>query len=123
MVDTGKTGHHCIQIGAKTLLWRPGHSKATRLTLENVDDGSKAVVDWPSRTRTLTWPARIKFKDGGNYKVHLEGVPTSRRFVLHLLPEGLRTDAHRAARMFGKGCERQSRQLLAKAAIAAARVK
>ena len=118
VVNTGKAGDQCVQEGKRTLLWRSQHAKATILTLKNVDDGSKAVIKWPPLNSTLAWPNKTTRSDGANYQVHLKGVPTRRRFVLHLVPASLLSTARRAVWMEKKGCINQAKRLLASEASA-----
>ena len=114
VIDTGNREKiYCIQEGGQTLFWRSNHAKTTMLTLESLKEKNKVVVVWPRSTRTLTWPPKIPLLDGAEYRSHLKGKRRKKKFVLHLVPSGLPTNAHRAVWMARKGCVAQAKRLLA----------
>ena len=114
VVETGKRGkNYCIQEGGPALLWRSNQAKVTILTLENLTTKNKVVVVWPRSTRTMTWPPKITLLDGAKYRSHLKGDRRKKKFILHLVPSGLPSDAHRAVWMAKKGCVVQAKRLLA----------
>ena len=94
-------------------MWRSNQAKVTILTLENLTTKNKVVVVWPRSTRTMTWPPKITLLDGAEYRSHLKGKRRKKKFILHLVPSGLPTNAHRAVWMAKKGCVAQAKRLLA----------
>ena len=60
------------------------------------------------------WRAGAALGEGDKYLARMKGRRVSSKLVLHLVPEGLPTDAHRTAWMADKGCLGQARRLLAR---------
>lgn len=73
-----------------------------------------ALAALPAGAQTLPWPSKTTLGEGDKYLARMKGRRVSSKLVLHLVPEGLPTDAHRAAWMADKGCLRQARRLLAR---------
>lgn len=108
-----RTGTHCAAAGGTTRFWRSSISKATSLSLRLMPNGGKAEVDWPAGAETLAWPAGVEMKDGASYLVRLKNRSSAAKLSLHLIPDDLPTDAHKAARMADLGCTKQAKKLLA----------
>lgn len=112
VIDTGAWGHHCVPARDPVVLWRGKAGKPGTLILKNLSDRSRSVTPWPAGARTLAWPSKTTLGEGDKYLVRMKGGRVSAKLVLHRVPEGLPTDAHRAAWMADKGCLRQARRLL-----------
>ncbi len=114
VIDTGAWGHHCVPAKGPAVLWRGKAGRPRTLILKNLSDRSKSVTPWPAGAQTLPWPSKTTLGEGDKYLARMKGGRVSSKLVLHLVPEGLPTDAHRAAWMADKGCLRQARRLLAR---------
>ncbi|MFN0042307.1 MAG: hypothetical protein ACKVSF_03730 [Alphaproteobacteria bacterium] len=112
VVDIGRGGDQCVASGAALQLWRASADKPAVLHLAGAKDEGRAQTDWPAGAAMLPWPAEVKLADGAVYMARLDGAPSARRLVLHLAPDGLLSDAHRAVWMAEMGCALQARILL-----------
>ncbi len=112
VVDVGRGGDQCVAPGAAPQLWRASADKPAVLHLAGAKEEGRTQADWPAGAATLPWPAEVKLADRAVYMARLDGAPTARRLVLHLTPDGLLSDAHRAAWMAEMGCALQARILL-----------
>jgi len=111
-IDTGSQGDVCVPTGGAITLWRENVDKASVLTLRHKESGKSANVDWPAGVAGLNWPTALPIEDGANYLLRLKGVLIARKRTLHLVPDNLPTELHRAAWMVENGCESQARSLL-----------
>lgn len=108
MIDAGRSGDHCVPAKG-ALFWRAKSDRMQTLVLKHMGaPRAKAQVEWPQGGETLAWPQDIPQLNGGVYLVRLKGDKTARKVVLHVLPNGLKSDAHRAAWMAGQGCRKQA---------------
>lgn len=113
VIDTGQSGDHCVPAKGPVTLWRAKSAKARILSIKNLKDKTKSKADWPAGASTVDWPAGVTLKDEGRYLTRLKGSRTARKFVLHLVPGSLPSDAHKAAWMAERGCVKQAKRLLA----------
>lgn len=114
VIDIGAWGHYCVPAKGPVVLWRGKAGRPGTLILKNLSDRSKSITPWPAGTQTLPWPPKTTLGEGDKYLARMKGRRASSKLVLHLVPEDLPTDAHRAAWMADKGCFRQARRLLAR---------
>lgn len=110
VIDIGRAGDHCVPAGGPVKLWRA--AKTRNLLLKNLADKSKSVTDWPAETNTLEWPSQVTLDGGTEYLARVKGSRNPTRFVVHLVPADLPSDAHRAVWMADKGCVEQAKRLL-----------
>ncbi len=92
------------------------------LTVKALPDGAEKSVEWPAGSDRIGWPKGLALVDGTRYLVRVStrkslagmiGRATVTTLVVHLVPGGLPSDAHRAAWMADIGCVGQARALLA----------
>ena len=112
LVDVTHSGDHCVRGTATARLWRPRADQVGVLSLRAVETGERVRADWNQGESTLAWPATVPLADGANYFARLNRGITARRLVLHVVPDGLATEAHRAVWMAQHGCVDQARSLL-----------
>ncbi len=112
----------CIRADGKLSL----KSKPSRipriLSIKVLPNGPEVSMDWPAGVNRIGWPAGLAAMDGGRYlakilhKRNIAGM-TGRvketELIVHLVPAGLPTDAHRVVWMAGRGCAGQAKALLA----------
>ena len=112
----------CVRAGATPVLRRKKSRMARTLTVKVLPDGAEKSVEWPAGSDRIGWPEGLALTDGGRYlarvssRKSLAGMSartTETTLVLHLVPGGLPSDAHRAAWMAENGCIGQARALLA----------
>lgn len=60
---------------------------------------------------SIPWPEKVPVVDGDSYVAKIGR--KSAKFVLHQVPDGLASDAHRAVWMAENGCADQARKLIA----------
>jgi len=113
VIDTSKSGQHCVAAAGAVKLWRANGAKHGIVTLKNLDDKTKTSAEWPGGTNTLDWPAAVSRVEGARYLVGMKGSRAKKKFTLHLVPGDLPSDLHKAAWMAKKGCEAQAKRLLA----------
>lgn len=114
VVDVGKSGDHCVPAKGPVTLWRAKSTAKKKFSLKNLSDRTKALTGWPAGASILKWPANVRLKDGARYLARFKGSRSARKFILHLVPDHLPSDAHRAAWMAEKGCENQAIRLLSR---------
>lgn len=113
-IDVGKSGDHCVPAKGPVTLWRAKGAVKKIFSLKNLSGRSKSQTDWPADASILKWPAKVRLKDGARYLARFKGSRAARKFVLHLVPDHLPSDAHRAAWMAEKGCRNQAKRLLSR---------
>lgn len=114
VIDIGQSGDHCVAANGPVRLWRAKNAKKRILSLKNLRDKSKSVIDWPAGTSTLNWPSDVALIDGARYLLRLKGSRAVRKFNVYLVPGDLPTTAHKAAWLADKGCKKQAKRLLAR---------
>lgn len=112
-VDVLRSGNHCVPADAAPNLSRSKRHKFVTLTLKTLPDGAKVSVRWPAGSNRMAWPGGVPLTDGGRYLAKLSDRPTASKLMIHLVPGGLPSDAHRVAWMAERGCSRQAKALLA----------
>ena len=112
----------CVRAGATPVLRRKKSRMARILTVKALPDGAEKSVEWPAGSDRIGWPEGLALTDGGRYLARvssrkslagMSGRTTETTLVVHLVPGGLPSDAHRAAWMAENGCSGQARALLA----------
>ena len=112
----------CVRAGATPVLRRKKSRMARTLTVKVLPDGAEKSVEWPAGSDRIGWPEGLALTDGGRYLARvssrkslagMSGRTTETTLVVHLVPGGLPSDAHRAAWMADNGCIGQARALLA----------
>ncbi len=111
----------CIRAGGRLSLT----SKASRipriLSIKALPNGPQVSMDWPAGLDRVDWPAGLAATDGGRYQAKISdkrnftgmaGGVKETELIVHLVPSGLPTDAHRAVWMADHGCIRQAKALL-----------
>ncbi|MEE8394171.1 MAG: hypothetical protein V3R66_07490 [Rhodospirillales bacterium] len=112
-VNVARSGNHCVKAGEKPSLWRAGKDKAATITIKALGGGGKASRKWSAGDDRAAWPEGIEVRDGGQYLARISGKASAAKLIVHVVPAGLPSDAHRAAWMADKGCSSQARALLA----------
>ena len=113
VINVNSPGHHCVPEKGPVMFWRAKATGQKTLLLKNLVNRTRSATPWPAGTETLNWPAQIEIKQGTRYLARMKGGRTSAWLIMHLVPDGLPTDAHRAAWMAEKGCLKQAKLLLA----------
>lgn len=122
VVNLVRSVHVCVRVGATPVLRRKKSRMAKILTVKTLPDGAEKSVEWPAGSDRVGWPEGLALTDGGRYLTRISsrkslagmsGRTTETTLVVHLVPGGLPTDAHRAAWMADIGCIGQARALLA----------
>ncbi len=112
----------CVRAGATPVLRRKKSRMARTLSVKALPDGAEKYVEWPAGSDRIGWPEGLALTDGGRYLARvssrkslagMSGRTTETTLVVHLVPGGLPSDAHRAAWMAENGCIGQARALLA----------
>ena len=112
----------CVRAGATPVLRRKKSRMAKLLTVKALPDGAEKSVEWPAGSDRIGWPEGLALTDGGRYLARvssrkslagMSGRTTETTLIVHLVPGGLPSDAHRAAWMAENGCIGQARALLA----------
>ena len=121
-VDLVRSVNVCVRAGATPVLRRKKSRMARTLTVNVLPDGAEKNVEWPAGSDRVGWPEGLALTDGGRYLARvssrkslagMSGRTTETTLVVHLVPGGLPSDAHRAAWMAENGCIGQARALLA----------
>ncbi len=121
-VDLVRSVNVCVRAGATPVLRRKKSRMARTLSVKALPDGAEKSVEWPAGSDRIGWPEGLALTDGGRYLARvstrkslagMSGRATETTLVVHRLPAGLATDAHRAAWMAENGCIGQARALLA----------
>ncbi len=114
--------HVCVRAGATPVLRGKKSRMAKILTVKALPDGAEKSVEWPAGSDRVAWPKGLALVDGARYLARvstrkslagMSGRATETTLIVHLVPGGLPTDAHRAAWMADIGCIGQARALLA----------
>lgn len=113
VIDVNSPGHHCVPEKGPAMFWRAKATGPKTLLLKNLVNRTRSATPWPAGTETLNWPSQIELSQDARYLARMKRGRTSAWLVMHLVPEGLPTDAHRAAWMAEKGCLKQAKLLLA----------
>ena len=107
-IDSRKSGLHCV--AAPVVLTRRSVKYEDALSIEVLATGEKATRTWSVGQSETNWPSDLAIVEGQPYRITLPLKTVEVR--LRWIPEGLATDAHRAAWMADNGCERQARGVL-----------
>lgn len=114
MIDVSRSGEHCVPREGPVVLWRPEPREQAFLSLKLGPAGLSSTIRWAEGAATLGWPKDLPLKNGATYVAHLNSTVVARQLLLHLVPEELPTDAHRAVWMAENDCRRQAAVLLAR---------
>ncbi len=121
-VNLVRSVHVCVRAGATPVLRRKKSRAAKILTVRALPDGAEKSVEWPAGSDRIGWPKGLALTDGSRYLARvsskatlagMRGRTTETTLIVHLVPGGLPSDAHRAAWMADIGCVGQARALLA----------
>ena len=111
VIDSGRSGAQCVPAGRAAPLWR---AIAVGPAWASLKAGARrAPVQWQDGSYTAPWPAEIPLRDGASYEIRFTVTKKTERLSLHLIPEDVVGDLHRAVWMHGKGCTTQAKALLA----------
>ncbi len=110
-INISMSGDHCLRADISAQFWRPRADTASALSIKRFRTKSWVKTQWPAGDDSLAWPGGLDIDDA-TYLVRLGAGITVSKVVLHLLPNDLPSDFHRAAWMTDKGCLRQARTLL-----------
>lgn len=115
-VALGVSGSHCVPASQPVRLWRPDTKRPSLLTIRPGSGSVQAPVEafWPEGTATMPWPEDLAPEEGATYLIRLDNGVFLTKVVLHRVPAGLPSAAHRIAWMAGHGCTRQALRLLEK---------
>ncbi|MFQ5953715.1 MAG: hypothetical protein ACE5JZ_01455 [Kiloniellales bacterium] len=112
LINVSVSGDYCLRTDRATEFWRPQADMTEALSIKRYGTQGWAKSEWPAGDDALGWPSGVDLVDDGTYLVRLGmGISVS-KIVVHLLPDDLPSDFHRAAWMTEKGCLRQARALL-----------
>ena len=111
-INISMSGDHCLPADTSAEFWRARADKASTLSIKRYRTRSWVKTPWPAGADSLAWPGRMDVIDDATYLVRLGAGITVSKVVLHLLPNDLPSDFHRAAWMADNGCLRQARTLL-----------
>ncbi len=120
-VNLVRSVHVCVRAGASPVLRREKSRMARTLTIKALPDGAEKSVEWPAGSDRIGWPEGLAITDGGRYLARvssrkslagMSGKTTETTLVVHRVPGGLPSDAHRAAWMAEIECMGQARALL-----------
>ncbi len=111
VIDSGRSGAQCVPAGRAAPLWRAIAVGPAWALLKA--GARRAPVQWQDGSYTAPWPAEIPLRDGASYEIRFTVTKKTERLSLHLLPEDVAGDLHRAVWMHGKGCTTQAKALLA----------
>ncbi len=111
-INISMSGDHCLPADTSAELWRARADKASTLSIKRYRTRSWVKTQWPAGADSLAWPDGMEVIDDATYLVRLGAGITVSKVVLHLLPNDLPSDFHRAAWMADNGCLRQARTLL-----------
>ncbi|MCP5368862.1 MAG: hypothetical protein H6907_18300 [Hyphomicrobiales bacterium] len=110
-IEPARADDHCAPPGGAPDLQRKPSRKSMKISLKHVASKAEANVKWPPGVAVIPWPGEVPLVDGDTYVAKIGR--KSAKFVLHRVPEGLVSDAHRAVWMAEHGCEVQARMLIA----------
>lgn len=105
-------GNQCVIIDNPPSLRVDGVASGTFLSIAS---GKKKPVVVPLDPAGTPWPQGLKIVDGASYDMELSQPVNGVQKVsvrLHLIPAGLPSDAHQAASLADKMCDRQAREVL-----------
>ncbi len=111
-INISLSGDHCLPADTSAEFWRARADKASTLSIKRYRTKSWVKTQWPAGDDSLAWPGGMDVIDDASYLVRLGAGITVSKVVLHLLPNDLPSDFHRAAWMADNGCLRQARTLL-----------
>ncbi|MCB2100349.1 MAG: hypothetical protein KDE22_05730 [Rhodobacterales bacterium] len=117
-IDVDRSGAQCAMAGSAPKLWMSkAPAKAVTLKIKATggmgSGGGSANVSWAPGATTAAWPDRLALDDGADYLLRVSGGMNAAKVTIRLVPDGLPSDAHKAAWMADQGCESQARALLA----------
>ncbi len=121
-VNLARSVNVCVRAGGTLVLRKKKSRSAKILTIKAVPDGAETSVAWPAGSDRIGWPKGLALKDRDRYLARIastkglagmSGRTVEATLVVHLVPGGLPSDAHRAAWMAEIGCMGQARTLLA----------
>jgi hypothetical protein len=110
VIDSGRSGPHCVFSGRPAVLWRPIAIGETAVSLKT--DGEQAGVTWRDGSFTVPWPAELPLADGATYELEFAVTGKTRQLRIHQMPDGLDSDISRAVWMHEQGCTAQAKVLL-----------
>jgi len=105
--DVTRSGTYCVHASAATL-WRSYARRATTLTLQQLEPAASTDTPWPAGEATLAWPQTPALRDGAVYQASLSNAVGRTELSIRVIPDGIATDAHRAAWMAQHGCRVQA---------------
>ena len=85
VIDSGRSGAHCVMPGRPTLLWRPiavGGASAA-LKADAGQSGAQADVTWQDGSYTVPWPAGLPLADGTTYQLEFTVSGKTQRLSIH----------------------------------------
>lgn len=115
-VQIDQKGPHCVLETQPVSIWRSNAGTETSLRLSGGPDGRSADSKWPQGANSMPWPPGIAIANGGTYRAKIGGSGEETTFDIFIAPGNLPTVVHRAAWIADRGCRRQARMLLEKAA-------
>jgi hypothetical protein len=112
-IDASDGGDTCLYDKSRALV---AHNPADdgAMTIEDMNGGGKAALQWPKNTAEMPWPAALPLSDGASYLFERPGADDAVVAVIHVLDAVAGASAvARAAQMAKAGCSAQARLLLA----------
>lgn len=111
LIDSSRQGDQCARGADQVVLWRPQAETRERLSIRH-SDGTRTRTTWRRGEETVAWPEDLPPESGADYKIRLSGTTATREVTLHVLPDGIDDDIHRAIWLTEQGCREQARRLL-----------
>lgn len=115
-VDIALKGPHCVLEAHPVSIWRSVAGQESSIRLRRGSDTRSAASRWPAGANSAPWPDGIEIASGQTYRASIGGSREEAVFEIFVAPRTLPTTVHRAAWMAERGCRRQARMLLEKAA-------
>ena len=91
--------------GQKVVLTRALAGRADRASLVDAASGDRAEVVWEAGSKTAAWPASLKLRPDGTYRVFVQD-RQRKEFVVHVLDK-VPDDGDMLTELHKLGCQQQ----------------
>jgi hypothetical protein len=112
-IDATNGGDVCLyDVNRAELIHDPAHSGP--MSIEAMNGGAKATVDWPAHATRAPWPKTLPLADGENFLFQQSDDNAAAVATIHVLPEsGAESNVARAVQVAKAGCRDQAKLLVA----------